>query len=485
MKAKIRILFMSAAMFAMSGCDLLEVDVVSEITASGYWKNKGDVESYLYGTYTSFRSTVNNSALYHYEDRGDSFIKGLTGGPSTAWNQALEGTQGVSWSSFYTTIQHCNNLLKNTNKVHFGIEAEKNVLLAEAYFMRAYMYFCLIRSFGKVPLELEPTESSKKPKLPRASEEEVMQRILDDIETSITLFGRDGYINGKARASRPACYALKADALLWKYKVLKTGDKQTLRDVISAADKASTGLALDEFKNIYGTKEGKEIIFAIHFDILEQAGHYSNQLKPKESHLGSVTNKDQIAWAKTAAGTTYRVSDAVVAIFNDPKDIRKDLSIIEAVEGSTSLGWFDNKMRGTEASGDRAYDNDIVIYRLAEMYLFKAEAYAALDDAGNAVIQLELVRDRAGTGEYTGPTDKTSLEKEILDERFRELYLERKRWPDLVRFHYGGTINVYKVVPNLAGKSKLPLFFPIPQKDMDLNTNLEQTEGYDTYTPDE
>jgi starch-binding outer membrane protein, SusD/RagB family len=69
------------------------------------------------------------------------------------------------------------------------------------------------------------------------------------------------------------------------------------------------------------------------------------------------------------------------------------------------------------------------------------------------------------------------VEKEILDERFRELYLELKRWPDLVRFHFGGTINIYNEVPNLAG-TQLPLFFPIPRAQMDLNPNLEQTEGY-------
>lgn len=118
------------------------------------------------------------------------------------------------------------------------------------------------------------------------------------------------------------------------------------------------------------------------------------------------------------------------------------------------------------------------------MYLFKAEAYAALGETGNAIAQLELVRGRAGTGAYSGQTIREAVEKEILDERFRELYLERKRWPDLVRFHYGGTIDVYDIVPNLSGKSTLPLFFPIPQKDMDLNPKLEQTEGYENYSPD-
>lgn len=479
MKPRIKIYAAAAAMLLLSGCGLLEIDMVSDITAADYWKSKGDVESYLYGTYDSFRTTVNNTALGHCEDRGDSFVKGLTGGPSTSWSQTISASQGIGWDRFYGTIQHCNNIIKNAQTVPFGLESEKKALIAEAYFMRAYMYFSLMKSYGKVPLELVPTESSTKPKLARAPEEEVMERILTDIKTAITDFGEDGFPAGKARASRPACYALKADALLWKYKVLGSGDQQDLRDAIEAADMASAGLELDDFANVYGTKKGREVIFAIHFDILEVAGHYSNQLKPKESHLGSAVNKNDLAWAKTAAGTTYMVSPAVVNIFSHPNDVRKGLSIIEAREPGKSIGWFDNKMRGTEASGDRAYDNDIIVYRLAEMILFKAEAYAALGETGPAIAALELVRDRAGTGTYTGAQSKDAVEKEILDERFRELYLERKRWNDLVRFHYGGTINVYDVVPNLNDKPGMPLFLPIPPKDMALNSNLEQTEGWE------
>lgn len=481
MKRYIGKFLLLSSIFLMTNCNLLEVDIVSDITNDAYWKSKGDVESYANGIYTSFRGTVNSSALYHLEDRGDSFVRGLTGGPSTAWSHDLSGTQGVSWSSFYTVIQHCNNMIKNTESVSFSIESEKRELLAEAYFMRAYMYFCVVRSFGDAPLELEPTESNNKPKLARSPATEILNQVLADADLAIEFFGTQSYPKGKSRASRPACYALKADALLWKSKVLKNGTDQDLRNVITLADQASFGLALeDDFGKIYGTKKGKEVIFAIHFEFREQTGHYSNQLKPKESHVSNAVNKNQLPWAKTAAGTTYRVSPKVVEIFNNANDIRKEKSIIEAIDAAnTSIGWFDNKMRGTEASGDRTYDNDIIIYRLAEMFLFKAEAHAALNETEQAISQLNIITNRAKTGSYTGTNDKLSVEQAILDERFREFYMEGKRWPDLVRFHYGGTINVYEVVPNLKSKDNFPLFFPIPPKDIDLNPNLEQTVGYE------
>jgi len=63
------------------------------------------------------------------------------------------------------------------------------------------------------------------------------------------------------------------------------------------------------------------------------------------------------------------------------------------------------------------------------------------------------------------------------------LYLERKRWPDLLRFHFGGTIDVYEFVPNLKSRAddgiRVPLYLAIPLRDIDINPNLEQTEGYE------
>src|SRR5690606_2597819 len=112
-------------------------------------------------------------------------------------------------------------------------------------------------------------------------------------------------------------------------------------------------------------------------------------------------------------------------------------SIIKAVDSDGEvMGVFDNKLRGTAYSDDRYFDNDQVVYRLGGLLLLKAEALAALNRVPEAITELNKVRGRAGIGDYPGATDKTTVEKEILDERFRELYMELKRWPDLLRFHF-------------------------------------------------
>ena len=252
-------ILLGISLFLLHSCNLLDVDTVSSITGDGYWNTKGDVESYMIGIYTKLRDTSNSTL--HFEDRGDAFTTGLEGGPSNLWAQNLTSQNGYSWSSYYSVIQHCNMLLKYTPGIDFGVEADKNRLLAEAYCIRGYMYFCIARIWGDAPLELEPTESSNKPKLAREPAEEVLARALSDVNTAIDLFPEESYANGKGRASKPACYALKADILLWKAKVMN-GSEQDLKDVITYADLASKGLSLeDNFADIYGTKYGKEVIY--------------------------------------------------------------------------------------------------------------------------------------------------------------------------------------------------------------------------------
>jgi hypothetical protein len=119
----------------------------------------------------------------------------------------------------------------------------------------------------------------------------------------------------------------------------------------------------------------------------------------------------------------------------------------------------------------------VIIYRWADMLLLRAEARAALGNSAACVQDLNLIRARAGNPNYAGPTDKLSLEREVLNERGRELFFENKRWFDLVRFHSGGTINVYTFVPNLVGKTT-PLFWPLNATVLANNTKLKQTTGY-------
>lgn len=201
--------------------------------------------------------------------------------------------------------------------------------------------------------------------------------------------------------------------------------------------------------------------------------------------VDKAVNKDEIPYAKSGARSSYIPSEQIRNILGKYKgDVRKDNAYVIAVDkDGNQLGISQRKMPGTKTETNVIFDNDIILYRTAEMILFKAEAYAALGDSDSAVKELDKVRERAGIGKYTGATGKVTLEKEILDERGREFWLENKRWPDLLRFHYEGVIDVYQYIPKLKARYDagitVPLYFAIPLSELSLNHNLTQTTGYE------
>lgn len=471
------------SILASVSCGLLDVENPSAIYGTGYWKTKGEVDSYLVGTYTSFRSCCNT--LENFESRSEVFVGGLEGSGSNQWAQNLTALNGISWASYYTVIQHCNMIIKNIEKVNYNNTSDKNETLAQVYTLRAYMYFCLTRLWGKVPLELEATEGSEKPKLERSSCEAVVEQILRDLDTAEGLYISEDWTNGKSKASKRGAYALRADVLLWKAKVLG-GTAADYENVIKYADMAAEGSSLEPvFEDIFNTRNGQEIIWSIHFGYPEISGQYSHFLTLRDQFVKTAVNMEDIPYAISGARSSYQPSPELRAMFDRyPGDARKASAYIDAVDkDGTVLGTSQNKMIGTKTETNRIFDNDIILYRHAEMILFKAEALAALDRIPEAIIELEKVRTRAKIGEYTGATDKLSVEKEILEERGREFWLENKRWPDLLRFHYEGVIDVYQFVPKLKERYDadiiVPLYYAIPLSEMSLNHNLKQTEGYE------
>lgn len=121
----------------------------------------------------------------------------------------------------------------------------------------------------------------------------------------------------------------------------------------------------------------------------------------------------------------------------------------------------------------QAMSNDFPIYRLADIYLLKAEALMR-QNGGNAnadaVRYANLVRERSGASDYTTAT--LTLD-ELLKERARELCWEGHRRQDQVRF---GTFS--KPWDNKTNTDAYRDIYPIPQRAMTTNANLKQNPGY-------
>ena len=477
----LRLFFLIVAFSCLSCEDIIEVDSYSTIPVAGFPANVDEAEAILIGSYDKVRDYMNTTT--YFEDRGDSFEVGVIGGPSDAYNQNLFPGNAPTWQEYYSALQNINILIAEVP--HLSTDDPKaQKILAEAYFLRAFTYFVMARIWGDVPLVLEPTRSSLTDFQGRAPVDEIFDQINADIQKSLENFRSDAIPN-KYRASRPAASALLANVNVWTGKVLGGGQEDfiTAVDAIEAVENSGVSL-LTDFGDIFDNKRNNEIIFALPFDLDEQAGMYARIVSAKEGDIGSA-NLDLNPNLPISVGNTsrhvYTPSEQVRDLFADQNDQRRERSFLPILTGNPEnpdiRSYHQTKFRGTVFNAEREYDDDIIVYRLGGLLLLKAEAYAALNELENAVAALNRIRNRAGIGNYEGPMNKEAIEREILDERGRELFLELKRWNDLVRFHHAGTIDIYDYVPQLNGKN-IPLYWPISDEVIVLNENIEQTEGY-------
>ncbi len=469
----------------LSACESqLEIDPISDISNANYWENQSDVEGYLTGTYYNFRSLIDR--VTYGEDRGDALQPGSRGGVSRAHTQRLDNDNGYDWKVIFTNLHHVNMILKYAPGISFGDQNTKNRILAQAYTLRAHDNMLLLQMWGDAPIVLEPTETYAKDNKPsRQSKEALMAQILSDLDNALNLFP-EKTIPNKYRISRPSALMLKAEALSWNYTVLKSGRQEDLTDAIAALEEVEQcGVAMMEnYAHVFDVdhRTNSEIIFAIYVRFGEYDSMYALNFTESavQGQVGNAVNKDDIPYSNGNIAAPYYAPSAKIKAAFTGADKRRPVCFIEGVNAAGKvLFTCQNKFRGTAYTKDRYYDNDIVVYRLADAHLLKAEllCYLGGGNVNKAINLMNITRNRAGIGDYSGATDKNSVQRAILDERFLELCFELKRWPDLMRAHAAGTINIYDEVPNLNGKST-PLYFPITPTMRDYNENLTQTEGY-------
>jgi hypothetical protein len=508
-----------------SSCDdFLEVSPESSIVNSSYWKTKGDVEAYKVGCYNTFRNA--NNGVYLGEERSDNFVSGSIGPTSSAWAQNIDKDHTSDMSGRYGQIYHYNLLYQKTQEFLDSDKEFAQNIMAEALMMRAYTYYDMIRTFGDVPLITKPYVYGETETIGRTPVKEVVNQIIKDIDEALTLFNSDGFTN-KNLWTKPAAYALKSDVALWMKKVLDS-DTFTYDQIISLIDKVEeAGADLeDSYASIFDVKneKNKEIVFSLYFDKEEKHYMYIRNFQSRFANVASAYNLNNEISSGSGARHVYSASPKIIEAYKENiNDTRYPINVyyVKAANETDTLlytDWQLDKSQGdsmeiladkiviaskidTLLGGDPIcqkftgkyykeenvvfYENDVIIYRWADLLLLRAEAKAANVDVDGAIEDLDKVRKRAGIGAYTGDKVQKTVELEILKERQRELFVEGKRWYDLFRAHEYGLIDVYTEVPNLVGKeNSIFLYWPLSDDDLRENSLLKQTEGYEDINRD-
>ena len=386
----------------------------------------------------------------------------------TASNQAFNG----QWSYDYEGISRANLAISYLTDAaitaKIGIDpALKDRLLGEVYFLRAFYYFDLVNNFGDVPLVLKPLSSFDEAYsvAKRATKDKVYAQISLDLAQAKPLLPNSKHSDPVEtwRASKGAVLALQAKVALYN---------QQWTDVISIVTELESlnfySLNSNYFDSFDVAKEATETEVIFDYD------HQSLQTPRKGNGLCA-----PLDWGFIAP------TDNFLAEFetDDPRllyTVNVTDKAVYKLLGATNTIYKGN---------DDAPSNKIYI-RLADVLLWKAEAYNETGNSPQAIAIINTIRNRARTSVTVGGTlpppgtlpdrsvasvDKNEIMGWLMHERRVELGFESQRFNDLKRWA------IAKQVLTALGKNfqDFNYLYPIPQGEIDKSGGtITQNPGY-------
>ncbi|MFR9166505.1 MAG: RagB/SusD family nutrient uptake outer membrane protein [Dysgonomonas sp.] len=495
---KIKIYFVSVlvSLAFMSCDDWLDLEPNNAQTAKQYWNTTKDVQSVVGASYVKLRESVDYLYIWG-EARGtgldvltvaDSDMKGVL---DIKELKATDKNKYVKWSSIYEIIKMTNSVLKYAPEVlkkdPSFTQAEMNGYFSEVYFVRALAYFYLVRTFKEVPLILEPYVDDKQSfNFPKSSEDAILKQITEDLILALKSakeyypeVDNNNPANTKGRATVWSINALLADIYLWQGDYDKCIDAC---DVLLKSNRLGLLSTSKWFTNYY-PGNSNESIFEIQY-----------------SYSKSQTNKF-LEWFYTKQ--RYAVSLNTISLYEETTplgDIRGEKGTFIGSYAWKYMGKDFNDSEGSTLmirNTGTENDQNFILYRLADIYLMKAEALIMKGGETNwddAVELIAKIRERAGIVEnLTKPSTETEMINLLMGERMREFCGEGKAWFDLLRIakrdnykykDYMITQVMASLNPQTAEivRSKLlnegSHYLPIHNDEISANKLLEQNSYY-------
>jgi hypothetical protein len=471
----------------------------------------GDPAALLTGAYNQLNGMSAQGGIYALMEHSSDEMMGPTRGTDWSdfgiWRQlhlhAWDPTHNFmfeSWNLLNIGQLRATQVIESVN----ATPAQK----AEARFLRAFTWFYLVDLFGQVPVRLQLDNPDEIPSvLTRA---QATDRILEELELAIPdlpAMNQDGATY--SRATKQAAQFLKAKVYLNKAVytagnpagpyTFDNGDmQQVIQSVDAITNSGAFSLADDYFQNFSWTNstDSREIVFGVvnevgssvanvHFryfmtthynqkpsgwnGFTTVADFYNKWTDPTDERKGKAIPgmTDQIGLrAGFLEGQQY---DAAGNPLQDrggnPLVFTKEVDLLYSNE---RMGVRVIKYLPNPANLDNP-GNDYIHFRYADALLMKAEAMLRSGDAGGALAIVNDIRVKRKAAPLSSLTEDL-----LLDERGFELYWEGWRRHDQIRF--GKFLQAWDGKPQPSDPGKV--LFPIPQRAMDTNPNLQQNIGY-------
>jgi hypothetical protein len=405
----------------------------------------------------------------------------------------------MNWKNFYRAANWAYTIEQYITDMPvdmFDSQAEKDRLLGEAAFIRSLTYFYMARIWGDVPIVEQSIESSDQlisedgyiVENARVDELEVLDYALEAVNKSIGLlqYSSPGASNWAITANKASAEALKAHITLW-YAGRDNDNPEMIQQAIDATTSVinNSGASLIDYVNEgeEGFDEmciGQSKTGLFEINISSDMNESFRLIQYDDNHTGLTLNYP--VWQSVNTGISpymdpdFYGNEMMATDADRANDVRKDLFFYE-YGTNTDYAYLQKYSHSAqdEASED-AYaqfsESNILIFRLADMYLLRAEANARKGVSGPAISDLNTIRSKANVPDYTGGTDRESLMKAIFDERAIEFVGEAHSGYDRIRMDY------YDGVPwaNQARNAKKGYFWPILPAVISRNPSILQTE---------
>jgi starch-binding outer membrane protein, SusD/RagB family len=381
----------------------------------------------------------------------------VTSGRGDGYAVNNQGSHITFWNTAYLTINEANYVIDGASETE-APQSTRDRLQGEAYFLRGFTYFDLARTYGYEPgrevggwtqsaiIRTNPTRDLDDADFrARSSNVEVYNQAVSDLENAVALLSNSD--RGVFFANYAAGHALLARIHLYL---------ENWQDAIDHADIAMSSTSVQLLNteaafinNPFNSVPNPESIMELNID-------------PVEESLGS--NVGLCPWTQPQHWFDVVPSQNLLDTFA-PNDYRNHLFSVHTDDWPVSLKW---------ACSTGAFDDNVPLIRLPELYLIKAEAYAELDNLPQALAYLEDLQTTRGLDPFVS-ADKDEIIEEIMTERRRELNFEGHRFYDLKR----RAMDITKQ----EGATTLPytdfrVLSIIGQGEVDNNPLLDQNPGY-------
>lgn len=521
-------LALAALLLMLPACNKLNENPQGSLTADNFYKTQSDAVAAVTAVYSTLTTDVNNDFPI-YGRNLNLIIDNPSDNQVYSPSNTNPDVRAMGTATYVSTNDRVHKIYAQLywgiNKANVAIDQIPTIaasqfvdpshsaanLVREARFIRALLYFDLVRLFGAVPLVLhDPATVAKAGDLvSRTPKDSIYAQIITDLDSATALPATYSGAN-VGRVTGGAAHALLAKVYVTRQDW--TDAVSELKKVITAGTAGLTGATT----GVYGydlfpvfsdafqpaTKNGREHVFSAQFN--GTAGGFT-----------STNTLSSFTWSNSAYTADIPADSTIVGLFS-LADQRRGATFYDSLFNQTTGKWvkwpFFNFLKFVDQSsgfvtalqGNQGANSKVnfPVIRYSEVLLLYAEALNELSGGpvADAYTALNIVRGRAcgsytSGGNYSGHSNdlplglsQAAFRDTVFTERRKEFIQESQRWFDLVRRTDLGPGQYYlNAVHSMYGNPKAAAtlkdtLFPIPQTEIDLyggrNTNFQQNPGW-------